>query len=160
MKAFYSLCLMVITIFILTGCNNDIKLIDSKQSSNDKSKEIVRCFDEKDIEGLKNLFCEEVINSHNLDEEIQQAFDFYEGKSVSYDLYYGGSSGGWDNGVCVDEHITPQIKNLKTDNDKIYRIPYHEYVIYKQNPKCVGITYIRIFDESSDDMVQIGEHVY
>ena len=63
-------------IFAMTSCVVD----ETKKASNEKSIEIIRCFDEKDAEGLKALFCEEVRISHNLDEEIQFAFDLYEGK--------------------------------------------------------------------------------
>ena len=144
-------------IFAMTSCVVD----ETKKASNEKSIEIIRCFDEKDAEGLKALFCEEVRISHNLDEEIQLAFDLYEGTSETYKFNYaGGTAGGWDNGECIDEHITPRVENLKTSSGKVYRIPYHEYLIYKKNPRCVGITYIRIFDESTGEMVQIGEHVY
>lgn len=135
-------------------------LTPDKEPEKTNAELVLQYIQEKNTDAIYDMLCKRLKKQPNVRKRIEETFDFYEGKSVSYDLYYGESSGGWDNGVCVDEHITPQIKNLKTDNDKIYRIPYHEYVIYKENPKCVGITYIRIFDESSDDMVQIGEHVY
>ncbi len=148
--------LLFLTVFFMTSCG---MVDENKQASNEKSEEIIRCFDENDIEGLKQLFCQNSQANYNLDEEIKAAFDLYEGTSESYNLHYGGSAGSWRNGECKDEHITPQIRNLKTDSENIYLICYHEYLIYKEE-QCVGITYIRIFDESTGEMVQIGEHVY
>lgn len=159
MKKIFLIALIIFLILTLTSCNLNIS-DKTKQISNDKSKEIIRCFDEKDIDGLKNMFCNEIINSHDLDTEIQRAFNMYSGTSVSYNLFYGGNAGTWDHGTCVDEHITPQIRDLKTSNDKMYRIVRHEYLIYKENENCIGITYMRIFDESTDEMIEIGDYVY
>ena len=160
MKRMSLFSILISVVCILPGCGFNNKPTESQKISDEKSIEIVRCFDEKDVNGLKSLFCDKVQTTYNLDDEIQTAFDFYEGKSESYDLNYGGTAGGWDDGECIDEHISPKIENLKTSAGNTYRIPYHEYVIYKENPKCVGITYIRIYNETTKEMVQIGEYVY
>ena len=118
MKKVWFIFLIIIIMLQCTGCVTD----KSKQASNLKSKEIIRCFDEKDVDGLKELFCQNSHDNYNLDEEIQNAMDFYEGKSMSYNLKYGGVAGGYDNGVCVDEHITPEIRDIKTSDGKIYNI--------------------------------------
>ena len=81
----------------------------------EQASEILRCFDEEDSEGLKSLFCEEIQNTHNLDEDIKNALDIYQGKTISYKII-GGTGGETDeNGKIVlkDENI--QIGEIKND---------------------------------------------
>ena len=85
----------------------------------DKSVEIIRCFDEKDVEGLKSLFCQYSQDNDSIYSEIEEAFNMYEGKSVSFEFRYrGGVSGEWRNGKAVDEHVHPKIENIITDFEK------------------------------------------
>ncbi len=157
MKNIYILICIILSFCMFTGCD----IVDeTKLASNEKSVEIIRCFDEHDINGLKQLFCHNSQARCNLDAQIEYALEFYDGTSDSYELHYGGAAGGWDNGECIDKHITPQIRNVRTNSENVFRIVYHEYVIYKADEKCVGITYMRIFNESTNQMVQIGEYVY
>lgn len=40
------------------------------------------------------MFCKEIENTHDLDNEIQRALDFINGEIVSYDKPDGNSGGG------------------------------------------------------------------
>ncbi len=156
---FLKILIASLLFFSLTSCIfvND----KTKSESYDKSVEVLRCFNEKDAEGLKELFCPYTRNNDNIDAEIEAAFDFYKGESISFKFAYnGGVAGSMVNGKAVDKHIEPEIENILTDLDNTYRIYYHEYLTYEEDEKCVGITYMIIFDENSDKMAQIGEYVY
>ena len=153
------ICIILITIICLnfSSCNfsdnkdNDTKLI------NDQAKEIVRCFDEKDIDGLKSLFCQNTQDNYNLDEEIQDAFDLYEGKSESFNVnLQGGWAGGKDNGEWTDKHFTPQIENIKTDKKETYSIGYLVYYVYSSDPGRVGICALGLRNGNGEEIARIG----
>lgn len=144
------LILICISFSSCSGANN------ARKVSNEKSEEIVRCFDEKDIEGLKSLFCLNSQNNYNLDKEIEKAFSLYNGKSISYNLSYGGTAGGWDDGERIDEHITPSIRDIETSNGNIYNIYYTEYTIYKADSGRVGIIYMSLFDSEDNTLARIS----
>lgn len=156
MKRMSLFSILISVVCILPGCGFNNKPTESQKTSDEKSIEIVRCFDEKDVNGLKSLFCDKVQTTYNLDDEIQTAFDFYEGKSESYDLNYGGTAGGWEDGECIDEHITPSIKNIRTTSEKEYSIFYTEYTICDYDKKKIGIIYLSLFDENDIPLARIS----
>jgi len=132
----------------------------TKSACYDKSVEILRCFDEKDAEGLKSLFCRHSQENPNIYKEIEGAFDFYKGKSVSFEFKYrGGVAGSWRDGKAVDEHVNPKIENIITDEEKIFHIVYEDYLIYSADKKNVGITFMLLYDEENGGMVQIGKYI-
>ena len=143
--------ILIMSIF-LCGCSTS-----NSSSLKHISDEIVRCFDEKDAEGLKSMFCRNSIVYYDIDSEIQNAFDLYEGESVSYKIYSnGGWSGGYDNGICVDKHSTPEIKYIKTNCGKEYTIGFCTYEIYESDAGRVGIGVIGLQDEEGNEIAVIG----
>ena len=57
------------------------------QMKND-CKEIIRCLEEKDSDTLKSMFCEKLLDNYeNIDEDIEQAMDFFQENITSYCLY-------------------------------------------------------------------------
>ena len=86
--------------------------------------------------------------------------DFYEGKSVSFGniVVRGGDS--LRDGEWTDIHIGYLIEKIQTDTDKNeYKINTHSYLINKDNPTCIGITYLHIYNTETGDKVEIGEFV-
>ena len=120
------------------------------------SKEIVRCFDEKDIDVLKSLFCQNTQDNYNLDKEIQNAFDLYEGKSKSYIVTEKSWAGGKDNGEWTDKHFTPQIENIKTDKKEKYCIGYLVYSVYSSDQGRVGICALGLRNSNGEEIARIG----
>lgn len=41
----------------------------------------------------------------------------------------------------------------------LYEIVTHSYLIYKEDPTCIGMTYLAKYDEVTDEKVEIGEYV-
>ena len=158
MKKIRIIILLLIILSSFTGCM--FVKDKTKSESYDKSIEILRCFDEKDTEGLRSFFCQHSQDTDSINDEIEAAFEFYEGKSVSFEFAYnGGVAGKWRDGKAVDEHITPEIRSIVTDTDNKYLIFYHEYLTYTADEKCVGVTYMLIFNEETDEKLQIGDFV-
>ena len=92
-------CVLVVLILFLiisvSGCVPSGYVSEDLESYK-QAREILRCLDEEDVEGLKSMFCERVASTHDLDEEITAAMEFYQGKSTSFpDLSIGG--GYWTN---------------------------------------------------------------
>ena len=143
--------ILIMSIF-LCGCSTS-----NSSSLKHISDEIVRCFDEKDAEGLKNMFCRNSIVYYDIDSEIQNAFDLYEGQSVSYKMNSkGGWSGGYDNGVCIDKHSSSEIEKIKTNCDKEYTIGFCVYEVYEKDEGKVGICVIALRDDNGNQLAAIG----
>lgn len=87
-KLFIS-CMSVVLFFSLVGCG--IKHVDSDSEAERISKEILDAISKDDKEGLKDVFCDIIIDSSDFNEEIQEAFDFFEGEVISYDISAKGS---------------------------------------------------------------------
>ena len=126
------------------------------QMKND-CKEIIRCLEEKDSDTLKNMFCEKLLNNYeNIDEDIEQAMVFFQGNITSYGNVLYGDSDSIRNGEYVLFTVSPHIKELKTDADKEYRIKYYQDLINVENPDRIGVSYIKITDET-DNICEIGD---
>lgn len=151
---FYFFC-----IFLFVSCSNN-KYINEVKIGNEQAIEILRCFDENDKQALKSLFCEQSIETHDIDKEIEEALNFYVGTCSSHDNVSIADGGQREHGVIVDSHIEYLINNIKTDKGSEYTIVTHSYIVYQRNPKCVGITYLKVYNNETDEVVQIGEYVY
>lgn len=118
--------------------------------------EILRCFDEEDREGLKKLFSVETKWRFPIDEEIEEAFDVYEGKSESYEKIWGlGSATAYrKDGIYVYKDCIPSMNGIRTDNGNIYSISYVEVLVDDENPKNEGIRYIKLYDTAYPDNSQ------
>lgn len=160
MKKVFGLIFLLIVI-LFSGCNlveaieitnNDSEIVKSR------SEEIIRCFDERDSESIKKMMCSETIsNVSDIDEQIQSAFEIYEGKSESYEVVYAGMAGSMQEGVWTDKHTSVKIKDIATDSGGKYIISYTEYFIYDDDENRVGVIAISLRNDNGDLLVGIGE---
>jgi hypothetical protein len=104
----FSAIISLVMILSLTGCgfmnlmSSRIRMLNEEmkeeKSSNSKTtKALIDCFNEKDFEKLKTLFCVKSRNLEDIDQKIFAAFNLFQGKVVSYDEndlsgYEGASS--------------------------------------------------------------------
>ena len=155
-------CVLVVLILFLiisvSGCVPSGYVSEDLESYK-QAREILRCLDEEDVEGLKNLFCEKVASTHDLDKEIAEAMEFYQGKHESYSNILEGGGSSIRDGEYLDYHLGYWITDIETDKKKVYDIDTHSYLIYKEDTDFVGITYITIIDREADKQVDIGEYV-
>lgn len=159
MKKIIILCFISFLFLLFDSCSNG-KYINEIKFGNEQANEILRCFDENDKQALKSLFCEQSIETYDIDKEIEEAMSFYVGKCIGHDNISINDGGKREHGVIVDSHIEYLINNIKTDKGSEYTIVTHSYIVYQRNPKCVGITYLKVINNGTDEMVQIGEYVY
>ncbi len=155
MKKIVSIFLLLISIMVLCSCNSDAP--SESQIGYELALEVLRCLDEEDTESLKSLFCEEIQNTHNLDEEIKEAMEYYDGKTVEYSNIQIGGGDSMRDGKIVKLGVVPVVRNIETDAQRKYKIAIHSYLIYEEKQNLVGITYINIIDEDSGVKFQIGE---
>lgn len=148
----------ILIIILCSGCTNYNYINQTAENKyiTNRMDEIIQCFDNKDVEGLKSMFCDKMQEDIGLSEKIQNAFNFYEGQSTSYDktrTSYAG--GGMDSGEWIDKHFRPLIDNIKTDEDKEYSISYFEYTIYKYDESQIGIVYLNLVDSNGNLLARI-----
>ena len=140
------LCAIIIS--MLMGCSKSNQ--ETSVTPNELSENVFETFLNKDIEGLKKMFNEEVKESLDLDELIQGSFDFIDGEIVSYDepsAHIGGQS--VREGELVKEYISCEIENVVTDTGKVYSIHFSYYTVSKDNYREVGINYFNVIDEDN-----------
>ncbi len=148
--------LSILLICILTSCSSETKT--QEEIGVELCNEVIRCFDEDDVYGLKELFCAAIQNNNNLDYEIKNAFDFFEGSIESYDGFSIGSGESVDDGVLMDSHIVPVINNIETDSGNIYKITFLSYIVLEKNEQYEGINYLIVRDYNGS-FVMIGDYI-
>lgn len=143
-KKIYTALMAVILAFAV-GCSS----YETKTTAEAHSDIIVNCIKENDVSTLEEMFCLYIRDNHELDEEIEGAFEFIDGEVVSEgDKHYLDETGGSiENGRVVSSRMQPEIRNLKTDSDKEYTITFNEYLINTENPNYTGKTRITITNE-------------
>ena len=133
---------------------NEIK--EDYQYLDELSAEIVRCFDEKDAEGLKALFCtNELENNTEIDSQIETTFSMYEGKSQSFYTTDKSWEGGYRNGVYDEKYFTPRIR-ITTSDGKEYTISYALCTIYEYDKGKIGINALGLSDDWPNELAGIG----
>jgi len=141
----------LIALLFLTSCSfNWIGATPSKTAKS-QAAIILECINNGDVEKLKSLFCENIRSKHNLDVELAEAVEFVDGKIVSEGDWYGMMAGGEtvSNGKLVKQNIHPGMENITTDSGAIYRIVFCTNLVYEEDNKNVGMTYIVIYDETN-----------
>ena len=138
----------------LCGCSiKEHSVNEDNDYINNVSMEIICCFDEKDIDGLKSMFSLNSQNNFDLDIEIENAFNKYDGKSISYTLSNISWAGGKDNGKWIDRHFNPKIKNICTDKGMSYNIGFY---LYEYDTSRIGIGAISLQDSEGNEIAGIG----
>ena len=155
------LIFLIVVILFFTSCSKINKFVDEQSADfeyiENISKEIVRCFDEKDSENLKLMFCTNSQQKYNLDEEIQNAFALYNGHSKSYIVTNKYWTGSKKDGNFTDKHFNPNIK-IETQEGDMYNIGFYIYEIYEYDKGEIGIGAISLEDENEKSIGGIGGH--
>lgn len=156
-KAFY--------IFIIICCCLLLSSCASVKSSRDLGENVLECFDNDDITGLKELFCSaSVARNDDIEEQIKDAFEFYEGKSVTHGSITAPEERSIRNGKVVKINSNPFILDIETDEEKKYDIKIYAYTINDEHPDFVGISKINVYTrDDNDDLIlekEIGELIY
>ncbi|MBD5145757.1 MAG: DUF5104 domain-containing protein [Ruminococcus sp.] len=153
------LIILLITAIITGGCTNNSYESPSKIAQQ-YSDDILYCFDNNDIQKLKTLFCESISQSHDLENEIQTAFEFFDGNIVSKGKGIGMSEGGVlrENGKVSKLTVHPNLLYITTDTGAEYSIYFCAYLVYENHSENIGITYINVFN-SDNEKISIGADI-
>lgn len=93
--------------------------------------------------------------SHDLDEEIEEAFEVIEEKIVSYDNFRIGSADSFEEGVRVYADVSCTIP-VKTSDEKEYEICIFSYIENSKKPNLVGLKMVSVY--SDDKLIcTVGE---
>ncbi|MCR5143634.1 MAG: DUF5104 domain-containing protein [Ruminococcus sp.] len=158
------LLLMVIMITVLASCgygNDDYKTPD--ESAAEMITDIVVCFENDDKETLKTYFSESAKKNGKLDTEIDEAFEFIDGKIVSYGEPIPGCIG-----PIEDKAYGATISDIITDKGTEYKISFSGMERMDSDPQQEGVTYIKVInmtladplpnDQKEQYIIYIGEH--
>lgn len=142
----------------LSSCNYIHKKLAPYAGTAEKMRNsVMDGFTNQNIEVLKDLFCDEIKNTHDLDEEIQAAFEFIQGNIVSYDLsMYGPSGEEVRDGKVVSKDRSINVEKIITDLDNEYKICFGYYLVNDEHEDRIGITFITIRDIKSNETMSIG----
>ena len=117
---------------------------------------VMDCFINKDVEGLKNLFCEKVNHDTDLEKEITEAFEFIDGNIISYDDDISCTSRvAYDEGKVSERYYGPFVGNIKTDKNKEYAMNIGLYTVFEKDDGYVGVAAI-VISNSDDDDITVG----
>lgn len=139
------LVLFVASVIVILGCGK--KHIQPWRVAQQYAETVIDCAKQRDSEGIKELFCKEIQETHDLDEEIEELLDIIDGNIISYDEPDGESSGNtsdWD-GV-IEQEISGHINGIKTDKGGRYIINVFGFTEYRNHKEYIGITGMNIID--------------
>ena len=149
---------MVLT---LTGCSfmdGEEEYQTPKEYATEQAEYIMECIVNKEKEGLKSVFSTHISETHDLDKEIDEFFQFIDGEIVSYDETIGREGGGvLAYGEYKEKELYGHTENIITDTGKKYHVSFMMYQIYETNPDYVGVDLITVTDKTS---IEDGERKY
>ena len=153
-------------IILLVGTFSGCRLIDDIADDLENSQsavggknglEIIRCLNEHDSEALKELFCELMKRTHDLDSEIENAFGVFDTPITKFDpILVGGEKKNRD-GVIIYNYASSSIHNV-VSGEKTYTIFLSTYIV-NENKNLVGVTCIDIYNADDELICSIGEQV-
>ena len=169
----FLILLPLVTCLLLTSCVN-IRGLELSALTNEEgkkiqqmSKEIIRCFTEKDKKALKELFCEQIRNQSSFDDEIDKAFKYFACDGYTTSEIKKTASGGEStkSGKRTKWYVSPEIPYIAVlvdkDGDLIprYYSMYYYWNIVNDNDKThEGLQYIEI-ELLNIDSMEIGKKI-
>jgi len=154
------LVLLVATVVCFTSCIKiSEKYINTDKEQKKISEEILKCLNEDDAEAFKNMFCNKIKASENFDNQIQDAFNFFEGKIVSYDDLIRADSDGksWIDGKLSRVSTSGRVTNVVNDETKRYSIKFYNYLICTEDKDKEGISEVTIKSNNGSEC-KIGDY--
>lgn len=129
------------------------------------ARDIVECFSNEDIEGLKDMFCDYVKDRHDLDAEISNAFDYLNGRITKWDYEIGPESESIEYGRATYLQFCSMLVDISTESDdaNTYKISYCCYERCDDYKETEGLTYLVVYrtpvgeEITHKDYTEIGE---
>lgn len=144
-RLFLLLVIIIVSVFSCTG-KEKMGFNQRDKMNKQMAYKIVELINSKDIEGLYNLFSEEVKESDlTLKEDIRKLFPYLNGKIISCEKF----------GIAMDGDIEKEKNSTHYEskfkiiiNDTVYFM-YYDYTVRNDfSPKKEGLRFIKIFKEA------------
>lgn len=151
-----------VILFLFKGCGRFISEIDEGLENSQSAVgsrvglEILRCFDKKDTDSLKELFCFYIENTHDLDSEIKEAFTAVD-DIAAYQHFSIGGEEHVRKGKVVYSNLSSTIP-VKTSSDEKFDICF-VYMQECKNENRIGLERIAIYDDDNNLICTIGENI-
>ena len=152
--------LLLICAFFLTSCKRSSDYDPTIIGSNDRPfaietmQKIITALDEKDSEALAALFSEDARENYDIDEQIEKAFEYYNGKSVTSveDVdSCGNASTHIKDGLYKNKSIRFKLYNMETDAGQSYTLDVIYVLVDEDNPSRIGLS--KIYFKDPEDNV-------
>ena len=108
---------------------------------------------------LSSLFCRRVSDKHDIEQEISGAIEFVDGNLIADGIRWSNSGGQEsvnDGKTDLYESWIHTLDPIKTDTGKDYDISFSMCHIDLENEDLVGLSYINISLDDSDESFKIG----
>lgn len=142
-KFFTTFVILIISTMLFCNCGSNNYKTPTQQAEETLSQ-ILECFVNNDVETLKGYFCPYIQdNVSDLDQKINDAFNLFDGKIVSYDDPFGsacGSSERKDTGATIE--------NIKTDKGTEYSIAIKAWLTNNKEPEKIGVYVLVVKNET------------
>ena len=149
-KRFLLILIVIMLALGLASCSSlkdGVWSADNRQTAEDRFQQIVKAIEEKDAEGLKNLFSPNALKeAENIDDGIAYLFEYFKGdvRSVDHALDVTGSSDHGD-----------KITTIRCQSTVVAKVTYIVFFIDviedTEDPDNVGLYMLQIFKESKID---------
>lgn len=149
------MCMTMIFTICLSSCSIPQKLKTQSMYANDILNDLIVAMESDDSESIKMMFSENVRNSPELEEQIQEMLDYFEGKVEEFDEIKDCSGDeARRNGEIEYSHITnAQCDKIATDK-YTYMLSFAYYIV-DENKNDEGMHRIWI-GKSEDDYLIVG----
>ncbi len=165
------LLFLISTILFLCSCNpNKDEAYDphntdsstyqiNRQDTINMAEDIITYLDNKDRDNIKALFAPQIAQEYDLDAQIDKIFEIYDGASISYEVGISDEkSKHIKDGKYLYLRFDCHIKNIQTDNGKIFRISITRCLVDDKNPDMIGINKIYLKDDEYCNLRIIGSY--
>ncbi len=130
---------------------------DNQKHAEEVSKKLIRYINEKDVDGIEQLFNQYSRNEDKLRKDIEDFLDYIDGEIEEYNFNYRGDvSSSIRNGNWTKQETETKLENIITDTGKRYHIRFREYMIYTEDKdKEGGILLLLLYDENKNKLCRI-----
>ncbi len=126
-----------------TKITNSKKYKTPTEQAKEMQTKIIQCFINKDKETLKSLFSEYVREDYDLNNQIDTAFNFIDGKIVKYDSPTSMACGSFD-----IKGYNGNTDNIITEKGTKYSIGFKGWLTNDKEHKKIGVLFVEITNET------------
>jgi len=141
------------------GDDENEDIISSHIESEIIKEKIFDYLNTNDFYGIRNMFCEIVQSTEELDEQIQKVLEFFDGEIISYNKFSSTTnrSRSIRNGVVTELDIFTELREIKTNMGKTYEIWFSAYLINLGYASTIGLSELHIRDDTGEER-KIGDY--